>query len=666
MEPRWGLRALRRGGAGIGLALAASTLVSACLLTPLPLVPRLPDPATPTPAASIRTQALPPVPGGWPATTLQLGMADNPGAAAAMKATAPFAFRYQYLAGGVNTGNGWATWNAGGQFATYYIQDSIANGIVPVFTYYMMFQSSPGNTMSEAAGDLANIQNTATMTAYYNDLKLFFQRAGAFPTNKVVLHVEPDLWGYLQQAATNDDATTVPAQVAATGLPELAGLPNNVAGFAQAITLLRDTYAPNVLLAYHLSIWGTGTDIVYSKPDNATLDALAARSANFYTSLHSGFDLSFAEFSDRDAAFKQFVYGDGGASWWGPADFARNVRYLSDFSTQSATRIVIWQIPLGNTKMRAMNNTWDHYQDNHVEWLLDDPTRTNLNAYAQAGVIAFLFGRGADGATCACDALGDGVTNPAPINGNTTLSLSADDDGGFFRQKAAAYYAAGTIPLAGGGIPTATPTPTTTAIATATATRTPTPAGTPAATQTPLPVVLFGRTATSGSNDNSDFGYVNGSRFTLSTQGTLTALSLYVGATPPGAHVRLALYGTSGTGDPGALLAQTGDAVATVGWNTLAVPGGPLLAPGTYWIAAQTDNTGTVYRVAAGLTSSDFVGWAPQTYGPFPAGISGWTKLANQSYAMYGTVSTLPPPTATPTSPPVRIPPGETVVPLPP
>jgi hypothetical protein len=30
------------------------------------------------------------------------------------------------------------------------------------------------------------------MTAYWND-PLFFQRAGASPTNRVVLHVEPDM-----------------------------------------------------------------------------------------------------------------------------------------------------------------------------------------------------------------------------------------------------------------------------------------------------------------------------------------------------------------------------------------------------------------------------------------------------------------------------------------
>jgi hypothetical protein len=38
--------------------------------------------------------------------------------------------------------------------------------------------------------------------------------------------------------------------------------------------------------------------------------------------------------------------------------------------------------------MRAMNNTWDHYQDNRVERLLDDPSRAHLLAYVQAGVVA--------------------------------------------------------------------------------------------------------------------------------------------------------------------------------------------------------------------------------------------------------------------------------------
>ena len=88
-----------------------------------------------------------------------------------------------------------------------------------------------------------------------------------------------------------------------TGLPELAGLPSNVSGFARAIVKLRDTYAPNVLLGYHISVWGTRNDIALSNPSDATVDMLAGRAAAFYTSLAAKFDIAFAEFSDRDSGY---------------------------------------------------------------------------------------------------------------------------------------------------------------------------------------------------------------------------------------------------------------------------------------------------------------------------------------------------------------------------
>ena len=398
-----------------------------------------------TVAGAAPAGSLAPLPAKWPSRALEIGMTDAPNGAAALRASARFAFRYQYLTGGVNTGGGWRTWNANAQFPTLYIQESVASAITPVFTYYTIRNSAPGNSMGEADGDLANLANSSTMAAYYADLKLFFQRAGAQSPTTVVLHVEPDLWGYIQ-SRFGDDATAISAQVGSTGVSDVAGLPDTVSGFARAIVKLRDTYAPNVLLAYSLSYWGTRIDPLYSKPTDAQIDALATRSARLYTSLGAAFDIAFAEFSDRDSGFKQYQNGDQ-LAWWSADDFARNVRYLGKFSALTQKRIVMWQIPLGNTKMRAMNNTWDHYQDNKAEWLFDDPGRANLSAYARAGVVAFLFGRGADGATCACDAAGDGITNPVPINGNTRDSLSADDDGGYFKERAAAYYAAGPMTL---------------------------------------------------------------------------------------------------------------------------------------------------------------------------------------------------------------------------
>jgi hypothetical protein len=433
--------------------------------------------------------SLPPLPQGWP-STLQIGLSDSPGGAAALKNTAPFGFRYQYLAGGVNTGNGWANWNANGDFARYYIQDSVANGITPVFTYYQIYQSAPGNSQGETNGVYNNLQNTSTMTAYFNDLKLFFQRAGSTGAY-TVLHVEPDMWGYVQQRTNGSDtAANVSAKVAATGLSELSGLPNTVAGLAQGIVRLRDQYAPNVKLGYHVSVWGTGNDIQYSDPADSEVDRLGTRAATFYRSLGANFDVAFAEVSDRDAAFKQHVYGDGGASWWNDADYARMARFLGKFTEGSGKRVVLWQIPLGNTKMRSMNNSWGHYQDNRVEWFLDDATRSHLSAYTNAGVIAFLFGAGAGGATCASDCMGDGVTNPAAIGGNTQTATSADDDGGFFKARVKAYYGSGAMQLPSSSTapnPTATATKTATPAPTKTATPAPTKTATPAPTKTATP-----------------------------------------------------------------------------------------------------------------------------------------------------------------------------------
>jgi hypothetical protein len=391
---------------------------------------------------------MPPVPTGWPAT-LQLGLFSGPDEAASLCATAPFGFRYHYLAGGANTGKGWATWEPDGAFVTKYVQTSLSRQVTPVFTYYMLTQSAPGlgNGPSEPQAVQANVSNPDTMRAYYQDLRLFFEKAGAFKGRTVVLHVEPDLWGFVHQRAGTDDAARIPMVVASSGMPELADLPDTLAGFAQAIVRLRDRAAPNVLLGYHVSAWGTGTDLFVSNATDSTVDDAAWREAIFYNSLGAHFDVSFAEFSDRDAAFKQHVYGDKGRSWWDADDFTRHVRFLSRYVDLTGQRIVLWQIPLGNTRMRAMDNTWNHFQDTRVEWLLDDPSGEHLRQYLRAGVVALLFGRGADGATNAGDSAGDGITDPEPINGNDRPSLNADDDGGYFRERASAYYRSGALAL---------------------------------------------------------------------------------------------------------------------------------------------------------------------------------------------------------------------------
>jgi hypothetical protein len=363
---------------------------------------------------------LPPAPNGWP-KTLQIGLMDSPGGAAALRASAPFGFRYQYLAGGVNTGQGWSTWNPDGTFASMYVHDSWSHSMVPVLTYYTLLQSSPSGG-DEAQTDLAHLRDAHVMEAYWQDVRLLFERVHG--TKPVVVHVEPDLWGYLEQA----DAVSLGS------------------AFAQQWVQLRDSLAPNVILAYHMSGWGTKHDIVYEDPSDATVRAYATESARFYRALHARFDVSFEDFADRDSGFNDKVNGNP-KTWFTAADFHRHLLYGVTFAKLASVRMVAWQIPLGNTVMRASDNTPGHYQDNRVQWLLGTGGRAHLRAYVGAGYVGFLFGGGADGTTCACDARKDGVTNPEPIGGNTRVSLTADDDGGYFRARVRAYYRAGALRL---------------------------------------------------------------------------------------------------------------------------------------------------------------------------------------------------------------------------
>ena len=80
------------------------------------------------------------------------------------------------------------------------------------------------------------------------------------------------------------------------------------------------------------------------------------------------------------------------------ADFHRHPLNGQTFVQDARVRMIAWQIPLGNT---SLDDTWDHYRDNRVQWLLGASDRAHLRAYAAARYAGFLFGGGADGTTSA-------------------------------------------------------------------------------------------------------------------------------------------------------------------------------------------------------------------------------------------------------------------------
>lgn len=257
-----------------------------------------------------------------------------------------------------------------------YVRESIAAHTIPVFTYYQLLQSRPAAGADELHKDLSNLRNQGTMRAYWSDFGLLLRRVSAAAGGHlVVIHIEPDLWGYLERA---------------NALPLARS-------FARRLIALRDRLAPGVLLAWHLSVWGTGEDPTYSKPSLSHMDDLSSISARFYEALGAHFDLVFNDIADRDAGFYRRVEGNP-RTWWGPRDFARHDRYIAGFVRRTQTRVVLWALPLGNTRL---NDTWEHYRDNRVQWWLGAHSSEHLRATRDAGVIGLLFGGGAAGTTSA-------------------------------------------------------------------------------------------------------------------------------------------------------------------------------------------------------------------------------------------------------------------------
>ncbi len=408
--------------------------------------------ANPVYSSPVRLQTLPGVPAGLKANFM-LGLSNAPNNVSNMKTGgAAWDARYQYLAGGVNytIPNNWTTWNSPpGQFATNYINESVSNGYLPVFTYYQIYASYPAAGSDEAEKDYSNLNNAATMNAYYADFKLLMDRI-RLSGKTVLVHVEPDLWGFLQKRLA--DPGNISAAVASSGYADVAGYPNTVAGFARALVGLRDKYAPTALLAYHISPWSsTQGDVATTASASFDVAQAAQETANFYNLTGASFDLLFYDIADRDAGY----YASLGQlnRWWDVSNttfpnFNRFNQFISDVTAATDKRGILWQIPIGNNLYRSVKNTAHHWQDNRVQYYLGQDNNQKLQELAATGLIGLLYGAGDYQTTSYDDSAGDGVTNPTPINGNNLATTYTDDDGGYLRLRGAAYYNRGTLALA--------------------------------------------------------------------------------------------------------------------------------------------------------------------------------------------------------------------------
>jgi len=377
-------------------------------------------------------------------------------------------YRWQYLAGGVNTNHGWETWNPNGTFALNYANEADQHGYIPMFPYYELFQSDGDcNGCPENQKNLTNLNTPGVMRAYFQNFALLMQRLGPGTQAGIkgfgktaVVNVEPDFsGGYTVQAVDNgvcfafcdgrgNDPALLRAAVARSGFADVAGYPDTYAGFTQALAHLRDLYAPNVLLGYEVSPWATGDDI--GSDPNPNIDAAAlGQEVGIFLSKVGPHELLFNDPLDRDAGQYKAQFNQD--RWWDRLNvkfpnFARWEQFLHATSVADQNRpVLLWQVPVGNQYFLSENNTDGHFQDNRVEYIFG-----HIPELIQAGIIGALLGPGNAGNTSYGDARHDGVTNPPAICVSDGISTGqicndhpstvADDDGGYIRMAGQAYY----------------------------------------------------------------------------------------------------------------------------------------------------------------------------------------------------------------------------------
>jgi hypothetical protein len=355
----------------------------------------------------------------------------------ATAAKAAFDGRYLYLSGGFFDGNApcascaigctasgtscsnaegcgwWGCWQWDQDPPGQYVVDFVSKNEkaspkqIPMFTYYEELQ---GSGLKEGATQVPALGDAAFLARYFADWRLVLQKIGS---HVALLHLEPDFWGYVQQA--NSDPHAVAAKVTAANPTDCAGYENSAAGFARCLVHMVRVYAPNAKVGLHASAWGTGFDVFGNRDAKLDVPGEAQKMATFLTALGAkDGDFIVSDPSDRDAGFYQVTQSRD--TWWDDTkvklpNFRQAFTWTKALAEKMGMPILLWQIPVGNM---GLDNTPDHYKDNRLDYFF-----AHMDEVVAAHIVGLFFGAGADGPT------------------------TPETDGGNFVSKTAAYRSAG-------------------------------------------------------------------------------------------------------------------------------------------------------------------------------------------------------------------------------
>jgi hypothetical protein len=255
-----------------------------------------PPTATPSKAAALTAKLGPSHAGHF-----LVGMGQDSGDAFTLGVT--FDMRYHYLTG-ISSEGGWPSWQKSPDYAQEKIRQAKAHGVVPMLTLYQLAAHGDGNP--------SVLTDDAFLATFFKDYALLLADI-AGEGGPVILHLEPDFWGYAGQwSLERGGMANVTAHVSGRA-PECAGLPNDVTGLAKCMLAMARSRAPNAIVGFHASPFGTNQGALMNT--NPSFDVVADATKLAAQCKQMGFDaadLFMIDGLDRDAGCYEAGYATGG------------------------------------------------------------------------------------------------------------------------------------------------------------------------------------------------------------------------------------------------------------------------------------------------------------------------------------------------------------------
>ncbi len=290
---------------------------------------------------------------------------------------------YAYLCCGYGS-QGWRDWNPDGLYVDKVVAAAAKGGATPVFTYYQLALEFEQRNYA--------ILTSPYISQYLNDIKVMFSRLAVANTPAIV-HLEPDLFGYLRQYSL--DIGKEPDAIAVTfhtaSFNDCDHLPETTKGLIQCIIHMARTMAPKTKVGLHASRWGDWYD---DTDPTVNPFEFGEKAANFLMSVGAqGSDLVVVETLDRDAGFWE-VRGGRGQVYWDETNqtlpnFKGHFSWVKGLTTKLGKPALWWQTPLG-VPSTTPGGTDGHYRDNRVKYFF-----SHIGELIDAGGVGVMFGAGA-------------------------------------------------------------------------------------------------------------------------------------------------------------------------------------------------------------------------------------------------------------------------------